>query len=943
MSNNECDLENYKFIKTIGEGTFGKVKLSIHLPTKEYVAIKILEKSKVIEQMGLERIEREIEYLKFFNHPNIIQIYEVIDSPKNFYIVMEYASCGELFHYIVNHKRLDEKEASFFFTQIIYGIREIHKRKICHRDIKPENLLLTENKTIKIIDFGLSKEYVDTLKSQSGSPCYAAPEMIRGNDYSGLLVDIWACGINLYAMICGFLPFDDKDNNVVFDKILQCELLFPDEKKIYVSDEAKDLIMKILNPNPAKRLKIDEILSHPFLKSGIQEYNNKVLKNNNICQDNVIIDYMVNKLKFSNKNRYISNLIKTNVFNNITTTYKLIKKKILEGRFDFNYIEKIKENNTFNSNNNSNSNTLIKNNNITNIKVNLRRKINRNINNFSIMNKRNKNKIGANNINSKSEDKNLRTTRKNRYKLTSSRIKPFNNNILLTTTTYVPTKDYYVHQKAMPNDKSQNRRNNERYITCVSEGKRRIYTNTKAIIKTPPKTIENPFIYDNNNKRNINTRKIRTNFNLGNAPSNEIKQIQIKINKIRSIGELSPYQEKRHKRQLALNADVELKTNLVKSNDINNSKNKSIIRVRKRNINNKGKRNVDIISEQSTNITNATLTSVNRESNNFNFKTIEAHLRIPIIKDNKGHRYNKNNIDKENKENKENKELKGNKENIDSKGHKNNKDNKDNTDIDDLLINRLKRSVIAKNHNKIKSNTLNRIVIPDQNNCNNNNEMNTDTDKDNNFINYNNYNQRLNALTSNNQNESNLLNNNFINPRRNNRAYINVRTEEKYMRNTYDESINKIKSGMKNGIRSGMKGKCTPITLRFKNSFLIKEDDPNYIKTDYNDNYNKTMLSIRNKYKDKHHTDVKTFLIVKTNSKTQLIKNKLISFCNRNNYRYNNYKGWKYTVFIDYINSFILEINSEENDEKYKLYHNTGSELVTKENMDKLSQEINII
>ena len=138
MSNkeNQDRIGNYQFIKTIGEGTFGKVKLSIHLPTKEYVAIKILEKSKIQEKEELIRIEREIKYLKMLNHPNIIQIYEVIDNPKGFYIVMEYVSGGELFNYIVDHEKLAEEEASFFFTQLIYGINEIHKKKICHRDIK---------------------------------------------------------------------------------------------------------------------------------------------------------------------------------------------------------------------------------------------------------------------------------------------------------------------------------------------------------------------------------------------------------------------------------------------------------------------------------------------------------------------------------------------------------------------------------------------------------------------------------------------------------------------------------------------------------------------------------------------------------------------------------------------------------------------------------------
>ena len=217
---NQDSLKNYQFLKTIGEGTFGKVKLSLHLLTNELVAIKILEKSRITDQEELERVEKEIKYLKLFEHPNIIQLYEVIENEYNYYIIMEYIQNGEFFNYIVEKERIEEKEASFFYSQIIHGIAEINKKSICHRDIKPENLLLTKEKIIKIIDFGLSNEYIDTLNTQCGSPCYAAPEIIRGMKYNGLMVDIWASGIILFAMLFGYLPFDDKDNNILFRKIL---------------------------------------------------------------------------------------------------------------------------------------------------------------------------------------------------------------------------------------------------------------------------------------------------------------------------------------------------------------------------------------------------------------------------------------------------------------------------------------------------------------------------------------------------------------------------------------------------------------------------------------------------------------------------------------------------------------------------------------------------
>ena len=146
-------IDNFKIEKTIGEGTFGKVKIGIHIPTGEKVAIKILEKDKIQDNEDLERITREIKYLKILKHPNIIQIFQIIEDKKNYYLIMEFAKCGELFTHIVNNKRLSETEAAIFYTQLIKGLSFIHKHNIVHRDIKPENLLLKENNILTIIDF----------------------------------------------------------------------------------------------------------------------------------------------------------------------------------------------------------------------------------------------------------------------------------------------------------------------------------------------------------------------------------------------------------------------------------------------------------------------------------------------------------------------------------------------------------------------------------------------------------------------------------------------------------------------------------------------------------------------------------------------------------------------------------------------------------------------
>ena len=155
-------------------------------------------------------------------------------------MIMEYARGGELFEYIVNRKRVREKEAAKFLLQLISGIEYLHKLGICHRDLKPENLLMDDYNNIKIVDFGLSNTYRpgQTLKTACGSPCYAAPEMVAGKHYHGLPADIWSCGVILYAMVCGYLPFEDPKTNVLYKKILNADYTIPD----FVSDDCRDLL-----------------------------------------------------------------------------------------------------------------------------------------------------------------------------------------------------------------------------------------------------------------------------------------------------------------------------------------------------------------------------------------------------------------------------------------------------------------------------------------------------------------------------------------------------------------------------------------------------------------------------------------------------------------------------------------------------------------------------
>jgi 5'-AMP-activated protein kinase catalytic alpha subunit len=219
----EKEKENRKFIilRSLGQGSFGKVKEALHVLTQEKLAIKILEKDRVRKAEDLVRINREMLILTKVHHPNIIQLYEIIETRRYYFFVMEYAKKGELSRYIKKMVRLSEPEACSFFIQIITGIEYLNSLGYAHRDIKPNNLLLDEDLRIKIIDFGLGNIYDQSqlLKTPCGSPCYAAPEVIAGEPYEPLKVDIWSAGITLFAMVCGYLPFDEENKATLYQKI----------------------------------------------------------------------------------------------------------------------------------------------------------------------------------------------------------------------------------------------------------------------------------------------------------------------------------------------------------------------------------------------------------------------------------------------------------------------------------------------------------------------------------------------------------------------------------------------------------------------------------------------------------------------------------------------------------------------------------------------------
>ncbi|KAI3520865.1 hypothetical protein L1887_10317 [Cichorium endivia] len=266
----EMFLRNYKLGKTLGIGSFGKVKIAEHTLTGHKVAIKILNRRKIKNMEMEEKVRREIKILRLFMHPHIIRLYEVVETPSDIYVVMEYVKSGELFDYIVEKGRLHEDEARNFFQQIISGVEYCHRNMVVHRDLKPENLLLDAKCNVKIADFGLSNIMRDGhfLKTSCGSPNYAAPEVISGKLYAGPEVDVWSCGVILYALLCGTLPFDDENIPNLFKKIKGGIYTLPS----HLSPGARDLIPRLLVVDPMKRMTIPEIRAHPWFQAHLPRY-----------------------------------------------------------------------------------------------------------------------------------------------------------------------------------------------------------------------------------------------------------------------------------------------------------------------------------------------------------------------------------------------------------------------------------------------------------------------------------------------------------------------------------------------------------------------------------------------------------------------------------------------------------------------------------------------
>ncbi|GMR45168.1 hypothetical protein PMAYCL1PPCAC_15363, partial [Pristionchus mayeri] len=303
----------------IGAGGFGKVRLATHLLTGQSVAIKIIDKKAIGDD--LPRVKTELEALRTLQHQNICRLYQEIETEEKFFLIMEYCSGGEMFDYIVRKAKLEESEARHFFRQLVQAIAYIHDKGFAHRDLKPENLLLTEDLHLKVIDFGLCAKpsgVFKPLETACGSPAYAAPELIKGTPYYGNEADIWSMGVLLYALLCGTLPFEDDNMQGLYRKIMRGSYPVPD----HLTPCSRQLLSRMLQVDPGQRITVKELLDHPWLN---KNYQIKIKWNS--IYDKSFVDVDVAKEMSWSWNRGLeemTGLIKEWRFDYLTATYFIL-------------------------------------------------------------------------------------------------------------------------------------------------------------------------------------------------------------------------------------------------------------------------------------------------------------------------------------------------------------------------------------------------------------------------------------------------------------------------------------------------------------------------------------------------------------------------------------------------------------------------------------------
>ncbi|CAJ0943426.1 unnamed protein product [Ranitomeya imitator] len=371
----EPHVGNYRLLRTIGKGNFAKVKLGRHVLTGREVAIKIIDKTQ-LNPSSLQKLFREVRIMKGLNHPNIVKLFEVIETEKTLYLIMEYASGGEVFDYLVSHGRMKEKEARAKFRQhrlssskkgdsrkvtrtpaknakglntarsparrrgksqrlripnrylwvlevIVSAVHYCHQKNIVHRDLKAENLLLDSEANIKIADFGFSNEFTPggKLDTFCGSPPYAAPELFQGKRYNGPEVDVWSLGVILYTLVSGSLPFDGQNLKELRERVLRGKYRVP----FYMSTDCESVLRRFLVLNPTKRCTLEQIMNDKWMNIGFDSDDLKPYKEPE--EDHADPKRIEIMLEMGYSREEIKDALNSNKYNEVMATYLLLGRK----------------------------------------------------------------------------------------------------------------------------------------------------------------------------------------------------------------------------------------------------------------------------------------------------------------------------------------------------------------------------------------------------------------------------------------------------------------------------------------------------------------------------------------------------------------------------------------------------------------------------------------
>lgn len=266
----------YEIGRLLGQGTFAKVYYARNIKSGQSVAVKVIDKEKVMRVGLINQIKREISVMRLVRHPNVVQLYEVMASKTKIYFAMEYVRGGELFNKVAKGK-LKEDVARKYFQQLVAAVDFCHSRGVYHRDLKPENLLLDENGNLKVSDFGLSalfesKRQDGLLHTTCGTPAYVAPEVINKRGYDGEKADIWSCGVVLFVLLASYLPFHDSNLMEMYRKISKGEFKCPQ----WFPPEVRKLLSRILNPNPDSRITLSKLMENSWFKKGFKQIESPV-------------------------------------------------------------------------------------------------------------------------------------------------------------------------------------------------------------------------------------------------------------------------------------------------------------------------------------------------------------------------------------------------------------------------------------------------------------------------------------------------------------------------------------------------------------------------------------------------------------------------------------------------------------------------------------------